>query len=96
MTYLEYDVRDTVSVSIYVDILANSALRAHHASAHGGVSTNGLSDMCLIFFGNDSIELLEIMSDGRAFHSLAVDGKQTFPDSVGRVYTLKKLAAMFT
>ena len=41
-------------------------------SAHGGVSTNGLSDF---FFLNDSVELLEIMSDGRAFHSLAVVGK---------------------
>ena len=35
----------TVSVSV----LANNALRAHHASAHGGVSTNGLSDILLIF-----------------------------------------------
>ena len=46
---------------------------AHHASAHGGLSTNGLSDNYLLkFFWNDSIELLEIMFDGRAFHSLAV------------------------
>ena len=28
-----------------------------HASAHGGLSANGLSDICLIFLGNDSIEL---------------------------------------
>ena len=55
------------------------AFGAHHASAHGGVSTNGLSDICLIFL-NDSIELLEIMSDGRAFHSLAVVGKKLFPN----------------
>ena len=33
----------TVSVSV----LANNDLRAHHASAHGGVSTNGLSDILL-------------------------------------------------
>ena len=34
------------------------------------------------FFLNDSIELLEIMSDGRAFHSLAVClvGKKLFPN----------------
>ena len=32
------------------NILANNALRAHHASAHGGLSANGLSDICLIFF----------------------------------------------
>ena len=38
------------SVSISVHILANNALRAHHASAHGGLSANGLSDICLIFF----------------------------------------------
>ena len=44
---------------------------ANHASAHGGVSTNGLSDICLIFL-NDYIVLLEIMFDERAFHSLAV------------------------
>ena len=57
------------SVSVYVHILANNALRAHHARAYGGVSTNGLSDICLICF-NDSTELLEILFDGRAFHSL--------------------------
>ena len=28
-------------VSLSVSVLANNALRAHHASAHGGVSTNG-------------------------------------------------------
>ena len=42
-----------------VHILANNALREHHASAHGGVSASDLSDICLIFL-NDSIELLEI------------------------------------
>ena len=31
------------SVSVSVSVLANNALRAHHASAHGGVSTNDLS-----------------------------------------------------
>ena len=35
---------------VSVSVLANNALRAHHASAHGGVSTNGLSDILLIFF----------------------------------------------
>ena len=39
-----YDMWCSVSVSV-----ANNALRAHHASAHGGVSTNGLADICLIF-----------------------------------------------
>ena len=38
------------SVSVSVHILANNALRAHHASAHDGLSANGLSDICLIFF----------------------------------------------
>ena len=33
----------------------------------------------LNFVLNDSIELLEIMSDGRAFHYLAVVGKKLFP-----------------
>ena len=33
----------------------------------------------LNFVLNDSIELLEIMSDGRAFHSLAVVGGKLFP-----------------
>ena len=37
----------SVSVSLYWQI---SALQAHHASAHGGVSTNGLSDILLIVF----------------------------------------------
>ena len=35
----------TVSVSVAVSVLANNA---HHASAHGGVSTNDLSDILLI------------------------------------------------
>ena len=54
---------------------------------HGGLSANGLSvsDICLIFF-NDSSELLEILFDGRAFHSLAV-GK-TISECVGRVSNL--------
>ena len=37
-------------VSVSVHILANNALRAHHASAHGGLSANVLSDICLSFF----------------------------------------------
>ena len=32
----------------------------------------------LNFVLNDSVELLEIMSDGRVFHSLAVVGKKNF------------------
>ena len=32
-----------------VSVTANNAL-AHHASAHGGLSANGLSDICLSFF----------------------------------------------
>ena len=32
------------------------------------------------FLGNDSSELLEIKFDGRAFHSLAVVGKNLFPN----------------
>ena len=35
-----------------------------------------------IFFGNDSFELLEIMFDGRAFHSLAVVGEIFFQNVV--------------
>ena len=31
-------------------MLRAAPVRAHHASAHGGVSANGLSDICLIFF----------------------------------------------
>ena len=37
-------------VSVSVHILANNALRAHHASAHGGLSANVLSYICLSFF----------------------------------------------
>ena len=47
-------------VSVFVPVLANNALRAHHASVQGGVSTNGLSDIWLIW----SIALLEIMFEG--------------------------------
>ena len=43
-----YTIPKRVSVSVH--ILANNALRAHHASAHGGLSANGLSDICLSFF----------------------------------------------
>ena len=39
-----------VAISVSVVILANNALRAHHASAHGGVSTNGLLNICLNVF----------------------------------------------
>ena len=42
------------------------------------------------------MELLEIMSDGRAFHSLAVVRKKSVSECVGRVSNLKKLAVMFT
>ena len=74
-----------ISVFLFnVCVLGNNALRAHHASAHGGVSTYGLSDSWLIFF-NDSIELLEIMFDGRAFHYLAIVGEKTVSECVGRV-----------
>ena len=45
-------------------------------------------------FFDDSTELLEIMFDGRAFHSLAVVGK-TMSECVERVYNLKKLTVMF-
>ena len=40
----------------------------------------------LNFVLNDSIELLEIMSDGRAFHSLAVVGKKLFPKVLDERY----------
>ena len=39
--------------------------------------------------------MLEIMFDGRAFHSLAVVGKKTMSECVGRVSNLKKLTVMF-
>ena len=64
--------------SVSVSVLANNALRAHHASAHGGVSTNGLSDIVLICFEMillSCLNLDEIMFDGRAFHYLTVVGK---------------------
>ena len=35
------------------------------------------------------------MFDGRAFHSLAVVGKKTLSECVGRVSNLKKLVVMF-
>ena len=38
-----------IEVSVSVHILANNALRVHHASAHGGLSVNGLPDICLSF-----------------------------------------------
>ena len=38
------------SVSVSVHILANNTIRAHHASAHGGLSANVQSDICLSFF----------------------------------------------
>ena len=65
-----------VSVSVSSHILANNALRSHHVSAHGGVSTNGLSDICYILFemiilSSLCIELLKVMFDGRTFQSLA-------------------------
>ena len=40
---------DRLILTVSVGVLANNALRAHYASAHGGVSTNGLPDICLIF-----------------------------------------------
>ena len=56
------------------------------------MSANGLSDICLIFF-NYSSELLEIMFDNRAFHSLVVG--ETISECVGRVSNLKKLTVVF-
>ena len=38
------------AVLVSVHILANNALQAHHNNALGGVSTNGLSDILIIFF----------------------------------------------
>ena len=43
-----------IAITVSVDILANNA------SAHGGLLANCLSYV-FKFFGNDSIELLEIM-----------------------------------
>ena len=43
------EMKTNVSVSVSVSVLANNAIRAHHASAHGGVSTNGLADILLVF-----------------------------------------------
>ena len=37
-------------ITLYLYLLSNNALRAYHASAHGGMSTNGLADICLILF----------------------------------------------
>ena len=73
-----------------------------HILAKNGISRQlacrliGLSDICLNFCLNDSIELLEILFDGREFHSLAEVGGETFSECFGRVYNyiLKKLAVM--
>ena len=46
---------------------------------HSGLSAGSLRYLITFFF-NYSIELLEKMFDGRAFHSLAVVGKQLFPN----------------
>ena len=57
-----------------------------HILAKNGISRKlacrliDLSDICLNFCSNDSIELLEIMFDGREFHSLAVVGGKLFPN----------------
>ena len=50
MELIKHDLKAIVSVSVH--ILVNNALRAHHASAHGGLSANVLSDniICLSFF----------------------------------------------
>ena len=61
-------------VSVSAHILANNALRAHYASAHGGLSANVLSDICLSFFEMILLSCLKFMFDGRALHSLAVVG----------------------
>ena len=66
------------SGSVSVSVLANNALLAHHASAHGGVSTTCLSGIVFICFEMillSCLNLDEIMFDGRAFHYLAVVGK---------------------
>ena len=49
----------TIISTVSVSVLANNALCAHHASAHGGVSTNGLSDIWLIFFEMILLSCLE-------------------------------------
>ena len=46
----------------------------------------------IFYFLNDPTELLETMLDGTAFHYLAVVGKKTVSECVGRVSRLKKLA----
>ena len=50
ITQTKFATQTEVTYSVSVHILANNALRAHHASAHGGLSANGLSDICLSFF----------------------------------------------
>ena len=51
-------------ICLSVSVLANNALRAHHASAHGGVSTNSLSDILLSFF-----EIIFILFYGGSYES---------------------------
>ena len=54
--------KSTVVDSLYsvsVDILANNTIWARHASSHGGLSANGLSDMFWLIILD---ELLQIMS----------------------------------
>ena len=41
--------QDQVCLTFLFTYCQINALRAHHASAHGGVLANGLSDICLIF-----------------------------------------------
>ena len=59
------------------------------------LANNDITPVRMVVYRNDSMELLEIMFDGRAFHSLAVVGKKLFPN-VFDVSNLKKLAVMFT
>ena len=64
-----------------VHILANNALREHHASAPFGVSANDLSDIGLLF----EIILLSCLK-----YSLVIVRK--ISECFGRVSNLKKLA----
>ena len=72
----DHKTRLQVSVSVSVHILANNALRAHHTSAHDGLTANVLSDICLTFFEMILLSCLSLCLYGRSFHSLAVVGKQ--------------------
>ena len=80
--------------AVSVQILANNALRAHHASAHGGLSANGLSDICLSFFEMIILSCLKLCLTVE--HSIInCSWEKNMSECVGRVSNVKKLTVLF-